>query len=152
MHSSLVQPMGQHVHIVEGSTSCAQSIDVGEQIPSPVMADDVHGTGGLDLVVTSSRGDILTLQSDVVPYHPLNIWNSGESRSPSSSNAQTHGFSAKQGIFVHPISRQFRNILGIYVPITFGTILCDVHHLISCCVIHSLCFFLTQKSLIGVQT
>jgi hypothetical protein len=84
-----------------------------------VMADDVHGTGGLDLVVTTSKGEILTLESEVVPYHPLNVWSAaGVSRSPG-SNAQTHGFSAKQGIFVHHISRQFRDILGIYLPITF---------------------------------
>jgi hypothetical protein len=84
-----------------------------------VQADDVHGTGGLDLVVTTSQGEILTLESDVVPYHPLNVWSAGVARSPGSSNAQAHGFSSTQGIFVHPISRQFRDILGVYVPITF---------------------------------
>jgi len=94
-------------------------IDVGDAIPSMVQADDVHGTGGLDLVVTTSKGEILTLESDVVPYHPLNVWSAGVARAPGSSNAQAHGFSSTQGIFVHPISRQFRDILGIYVPITF---------------------------------
>ena len=113
-----VQPLGQNLHIIEGATACTETIDVGENIPSMVMADDVHGTGGLDLVVTTSKGEILTLESDVVPYHPLNVWSAGVSRSPG-SNAQSHGFSSKQGIFVHHISRQFRDILGIYLPITF---------------------------------
>ena len=94
-------------------------MDVGDTVPAMVQADDVHGTGGLDLVVTTSRGEILTLESDVVPYHPLNVWSAGVSRTPGSGNAQAHGFSSTQGIFVHPISRQFRDILGIYVPITF---------------------------------
>jgi len=84
-----------------------------------VQADDVHGTGGLDLVVTTSQGEILTLESDVVPYHPLNVWSAGVSRAPGSGNAHAHGFSSTQGIFVHPISRQFRDVLGIYIPITF---------------------------------
>lgn len=115
----IVQPLGSTLHIIEGATSCEQTIDVGEVIPSMVQADDVHGTGGLDLVVTTSQGEILTLESDVVPYHPLNVWSAGVSRSPGSANAQAHGYSSTQGIFVHPISRQFRDILGIYVPITF---------------------------------
>ena len=115
----VVQPLGSSLHIIEGSTSCEQTIDVGEAIPSMVQADDVHGTGGLDLVVTTVRGEILTLESDVVPYHPLNVWSAGVSRAPGSGNAQAHGFSSSQGIFVHPISRQFRDVLGIYVPITF---------------------------------
>jgi len=115
----VVQPLGSTLHIIEGSTSCEQTVDVGDNIPSMVQADDVHGTGGLDLVVTTSRGEILTLESDVVPYHPLNVWSAGVSRAPGSGNAQAHGFSSSQGIFVHPISRQFRDVLGIYIPITF---------------------------------
>lgn len=115
----IVQPLGSILHLIEGSTSCEQTIDVGNTIPSMVQADDVHGTGGLDLVVTTSQGEILTLESDVVPYHPLNVWSAGVARAPGSGNAQAHGFSSSQGIFVHPISRQFRDILGIYIPITF---------------------------------
>ena len=115
----IVQPIGSVLHLIEGSTSCEQTIDVGDTIPSMVQADDVHGTGGLDLVVTTSQGEILTLESDVVPYHPLNVWSAGVARAPGSGNAQAHGFSSTQGIFVHPIARQFRDVLGIYIPITF---------------------------------
>jgi len=115
----IVQPLESTLHIIEGSTSCAQAIDVGDHIPSMVQADDVHGTGGLDLVVTTEKGEILTLESEVVQYHPLNVWNAGVTRTPGSNNAQAHGYSSTQGIFVHPIARQFRDILGIYVPITF---------------------------------
>ncbi|KAL9184345.1 hypothetical protein ACHAXT_002431 [Thalassiosira profunda] len=115
----VVQPLGSTLHIIEGATACEQTIDVGDTIPAMVQADDVHGTGGLDLVVTTSQGEILTLESDVVPYHALNVWSAGVSRAPGSHNAQAHGFSSSQGIFIHPISRQFRDILGIYVPVTF---------------------------------
>jgi len=115
----IVQPLGSSLHIIEGSTACSQTVDVDDTIPSMVQADDVHGTGGLDLVVTTSRGEILTLESDTVSYHPLNVWNAGVTRAPGSSNAQAHGFSSTQGIFVHPMSRVWRDILGVYVPITF---------------------------------
>jgi hypothetical protein len=115
----VVQPLGSTLYIIEGSTACSQTVDVGDTIPSMVQADDVHGTGGLDLVVTTSRGEILTLESDTVSYHPLNVWNAGVTRAPGSSNAQAHGFSSTQGIFVHPMSRVWRDILGVYIPITF---------------------------------
>ena len=115
----IVQPLGSTLYIIEGSTSCTQTLDVGETIPSMVQADDVHGTGGLDLVVTTTNGEILTLESDTVSHHPLNVWNAGVTRAPGSSNAQAHGFSSTQGIFVHPMSRVWRDILGVYVPITF---------------------------------
>jgi hypothetical protein len=115
----VVQPLGSTLYIIEGSTACSQTVDVGDTIPSMVQADDVHGTGGLDLVVTTSRGEILTLESDTVSYHPLNVWNAGVTRAPGSSNAQAHGFSSTQGIFVHPNSRVWRDILGVFVPITF---------------------------------
>ena len=115
----IVQPLGSTLYIIEGSTACSQTVDVGDTIPSMVQADDVHGTGGLDLVVTTSRGEILTLESDTVSYHPLNVWNAGVTRAPGSSNAQAHGFSSTQGIFVHPMSRVWRDILGVYIPITF---------------------------------
>ena len=115
----VVQPLGSSLYIIEGSTACSQTVNVGDTIPSMVQADDVHGTGGLDLVVTTSRGEILTLESDTVSYHPLNVWNAGVTRAPGSSNAQAHGFSSTQGIFVHPMSRVWRDILGVYIPITF---------------------------------
>ena len=139
----IVQPVGSTINIIEGSTSCEQRLDLGDTIPSMVQADDIHGTGGVDLgacvslsyllryfniipssytrfyeVVTTVRGEIITLESDSVPFHPLNTHSAGAARSPG-SNSQAHGFSASQGIFVHPISRQYRDVLGVYLPVTF---------------------------------
>jgi hypothetical protein len=34
-------------------------------------------------------------------------------------NGHAHGYSASQGIFVHEASRQFVDVFGVYVPITF---------------------------------
>lgn len=113
----IVQPVGSNLKIIEGGSGCTQTIAIGEEITSMVQADDVHGTNSIDLVVTTRAGNIVTLESPAVPYHPLNVWNSGEVRGRRNNFAQ--GFSASQGIFVHEMSRQYRDIFGVYVPITF---------------------------------
>lgn len=112
----IVQPIDTHLVIVEGGSGCVQSLEIGEEILSMVQADDVHGTNKLDLVVSTSNGNVVTLESQA-PYHPLNVWNGGELRSRTGGSA--HGYSASQGIFVHEVSRQFRDIFGVYIPVTF---------------------------------
>ena len=113
----IVQPIGSNLYVVEGGSGCAQQISIGEEVSAMVQADDVHGTGNLDLVVSTMSGNIVTLESPGVPYHPLNVWNSGEVRGRRNSFVQ--GFTASQGIFVHDRSRQYRDIFGVYVPVTF---------------------------------
>lgn len=112
----IVQPIESHLVIVEGGSGCTQSIEIGEDIMSMVQADDVHGTNKLDLIISTVAGNVVTLESEA-PFHPLNVWNHGELRSR--TNAMAHGYSASQGIFVHEVSRQFRDIFGVYVPVTF---------------------------------
>lgn len=113
----VVQPIGSNLYIIEGGSGCTQMISIGEEIVAMVQADDVHGTNNIDLVISTKSGNIITLDSPAVPYHPLNVWNSGEVRSRRNNFAQ--GFSASQGIFVHEMSRQYRDIFGVYVPVTF---------------------------------
>jgi len=113
----VVQPIGTNLYIIEGGSGCTQMISIGEEISAMVQADDVHGTNNIDLVISTKSGSIITLDSPAVPYHPLNVWNSGEVRSRRNNFAQ--GFSASQGIFVHERSRQYRDIFGVYVPVTF---------------------------------
>jgi hypothetical protein len=112
----IVQPIDTRLVIIEAGSGCIQSTAVGDEILAMVQADDVHGTGSLDLVVSTASGNIITLESES-PFHPLNTWNHGEIRGKTNSFA--HGYSASQGIFVHEISRQYRDIFGIYVPVTF---------------------------------
>ena len=112
----IVQPYESSLVIMEAGSGCFQTIAIGEPILAMVQADDVHGTNDLDLVITTSSGNIVTLQSQA-PFHPLNVWNNGEIRGR--TNTFAHGYSASQGIFVHEVSRQFRDIFGVYVPITF---------------------------------
>jgi len=112
----IVQPIDTFLVIVEGGSGCTQSIEIGEEINSMVQADDVHGSNKLDLVISTATGNVVTLESEA-PFHPLNVWNNGELRSR--TNGAAHGYSASQGIFVHEISRRFRDIFGVYVPVTF---------------------------------
>jgi hypothetical protein len=56
------------------------------------------------------------LESQAV-FHPLNTWTGGEVRGR--GNLHAHGYSASQGIFVHSVSRNFRDVFGVYVPVTF---------------------------------
>jgi len=112
----VVQPIDTYLVIVEGGSGCTQSIEVGEKIDSAVQADDIHGTNKLDLVISTVFGNVITMESEA-PFHPLNVWNNGELRSR--TNAAAHGYSASQGIFVHEVSRQYRDIFGVYVPVTF---------------------------------
>ena len=135
----IVQPIGSDLVVMEGKqfehrrigvlrkmtspflllagSGCIQAISIGDQILSTVQADDVHGTNSLDLVISTASGNIITLDSPAVPFHPLNVWNNGEMRG--STNTFAHGYSASQGIFIHDVSRQFRDIFGVYIPVTF---------------------------------
>jgi len=112
----VVQPIDTYLVIVEAGSGCTQSIEIGEKINSMVQADDVHGTNKLDLVISTANGNVVTLESEA-PFHPLNVWNNGELQSRTSS--AVHGYSASQGIFVHEVSRQYRDIFGVYIPVTF---------------------------------
>ncbi len=112
----IVFPVENSIIIIEGASGCAQTVSVGDKILAMVQADDVHGTGSLDLVITTASGNVITLESPA-PFHPLNVWNNGELRGR--TNAFAHGYSASQGIFVHDVSRQYRDIFGVYIPVTF---------------------------------
>ena len=112
----IVQPLGEQLYIIEAGSGCSQKVSIGAEVSSMVAVDDVHGTNRLDLVVVTDEGKTITLES-ASPYHPLNTWNHGEIRGR--MNAHAHGYSASQGIFVHEVSRQYLDIFGVYVPITF---------------------------------
>lgn len=112
----IVYPQDQYLHVIEAGSGCSQVIPMGDTISSMVQVDDVHGTNRLDLIVSTEAGNVITLESPT-PYHPLNTWTQGELRGR--MNGHAHGYSASQGIFVHEASRQYVDVFGVYVPITF---------------------------------
>ena len=111
----IVQPLGTELFVVEGGSGCTQQISIGDKVSSMVQVDDVHGTGRLDLVIATESGNTITLES-AAPYHPLNTWGNGGTRR---KGTHAHGYSASQGIYVHEVSRQYVDIFGVYVPVTF---------------------------------
>lgn len=111
----IVQPVGRQLHIVEAGSGCTQKVLIGDEVSAMVQVDDIHGTNRLDLLVATKSGHVVTLETPA-SFHPLNAWNSGHSRV---RNSHVHGYSASQGIYVHEVSRQYRDIFGVYVPVTF---------------------------------
>jgi len=112
----VVLAVGETLYIIEAGSGCIQNFGVGEEVFAQVQVDDVHGTNNLDLVVSTTSGNIITMESSA-PYHPLNVWNNGEFRGRYNNHA--HGYSASQGVFVHSMSREYRDIFGVFVPVTF---------------------------------
>ena len=111
----IVQPMEKQLYVVEGGSGCTQKVVIGDEIGTMVQVDDIHGTNRLDLLVATKAGNVVTLESSA-KFHPLNTWTGGDMRG---RNSHSHGYSASQGVFVHEVSRQFSDIFGVYVPITF---------------------------------
>jgi hypothetical protein len=112
----IVQPLGQHLYVIEGASGCSHKVSIGDEVATMVQVDDVHGNNRLDLVIATESGNVVTFEASA-PYHPLNIWNHGDLRGR--MNGNTHGYSAPQGIFIHEQSRQYVDIFGVYVPVTF---------------------------------
>lgn len=67
----IIIPANKHMFIFEGSTGCVSKIDIGEDIRSMVLADDVSGDGKLELLATTMNGEVLTFRTPL-PAHPLN--------------------------------------------------------------------------------
>uniref|UniRef100_A0A7S2Y4Q3 DEX1 C-terminal domain-containing protein n=1 Tax=Entomoneis paludosa TaxID=265537 RepID=A0A7S2Y4Q3_9STRA len=111
----IVQPISRQLHIVEAGSGCTQKVLIGDEVSSMVQVDDIHGTNRLDLLVSTGSGNVVTLESPAT-FHPLNTWSNGQMRG---RNSHAHGYSASQGIYVHEVSRQYTDIFGVYVPVTF---------------------------------
>ncbi|KAG0582223.1 hypothetical protein KC19_3G044000 [Ceratodon purpureus] len=95
-----------YFYLIEGSTGCADAIDIGETSYSMVLADNVDGGDDLDLIVTTMNGNVYCFQTPA-PHHPLKAWPSqlqGRNVVASKQN--------REGIFVVPNSRNFRDEAG----------------------------------------
>ncbi|KAL3826096.1 hypothetical protein ACJIZ3_022125 [Penstemon smallii] len=76
-----------YLYLIDGPTSCADVVDIGETSYSMVLADNVDGGDDLDLIVTTMNGNVL--------------WR----------NNAAHRYN-RQGIYVTPSSRAFRDEEG----------------------------------------
>ncbi|KAK9714132.1 hypothetical protein RND81_06G073700 [Saponaria officinalis] len=95
-----------YLYLIDGPTSCADVVDIGEISYSMVLADNVDGGDDLDLIVTTMNGNVFCF-STPSSHHPLKAWrsiNQGRNNIASQYN--------REGIYVLPSHRNFRDEEG----------------------------------------
>ncbi|XP_010312300.1 protein DEFECTIVE IN EXINE FORMATION 1-like isoform X2 [Solanum lycopersicum] len=95
-----------YLYLIDGPTSCADVVDIGETSYSMVLADNVDGGDDLDLIVTTMNGNVFCF-STPAPHHPLKTW-----RSPNQGRNNAAYRNDRQGIYATPSSRAFRDEEG----------------------------------------
>ncbi|KAI3771296.1 hypothetical protein L6452_02458 [Arctium lappa] len=95
-----------YLYLIDGPTSCADVVDIGETSYSMVLADNVDGGDDLDLIVTTMNGNVLCF-STPAPHHPLKAW-----RSHNQGRNNVAARVDREGVYVTPSSRAFRDEEG----------------------------------------
>ncbi|KAJ8550977.1 hypothetical protein K7X08_000347 [Anisodus acutangulus] len=95
-----------YLYLIDGPTSCADVVDIGETSYSMVLADNVDGGDDLDLIVTTMNGNVFCF-STPSPHHPLKAW-----RSPNQGRNNAAYQLDREGVYVTPSSRAFRDEEG----------------------------------------
>ncbi|XP_039144805.1 LOW QUALITY PROTEIN: protein DEFECTIVE IN EXINE FORMATION 1 [Dioscorea cayenensis subsp. rotundata] len=95
-----------YLYLIDGSTACADVVDIGETSYSMVLADNVDGGDDLDLIVTTMNGNVFCF-STPSPHHPLKEW-----RSPNQGRNNAAFRFNREGIYVSHASRAFRDEEG----------------------------------------
>ncbi|KAM0061209.1 putative transcription factor WD40-like family [Helianthus debilis subsp. tardiflorus] len=95
-----------YLYLIDGPTSCADVVDIGETSYSMVLADNVDGGDDLDLIVTTMNGNVFCF-STPSPHHPLKAW-----RSHNQGRNNVAARIDREGVYVTPSSRTFRDEEG----------------------------------------
>ncbi|PON63713.1 Quinoprotein alcohol dehydrogenase-like domain containing protein [Trema orientale] len=95
-----------YLYLIDGPTSCADVVDIGETSYSMVLADNIDGGDDLDLIVTTMNGNVFCF-STPAPHHPLKEW-----RSPNQGRNNVAHRNNREGIYISPSSRAFRDEEG----------------------------------------
>ncbi|KAF3648471.1 Protein DEFECTIVE IN EXINE FORMATION 1 [Capsicum annuum] len=95
-----------YLYLIDGPTSCADVVDIGETSYSMVLADNVDGGDDLDLIVTTMNGNVFCF-STPSPHHPLKSW-----RSPNQGRNNAAYRLDREGVYATPSSRVFRDEEG----------------------------------------
>lgn len=95
-----------YLYVIDGPTSCADVVDIGETSYSMVLADNVDGGDDLDLIVSTMNGNVFCF-STPAPHHPLKTW-----RSPNQGRNNVANRYDREGLYVKHSSRSFRDEEG----------------------------------------
>ncbi|XP_061954944.1 protein DEFECTIVE IN EXINE FORMATION 1-like isoform X1 [Populus nigra] len=95
-----------YLYLIDGPTSCADVVDIGETSYSMVLADNVDGGDDLDLIVSTMNGNVFCF-STPVPHHPLKAWRSNNQGRNNVANRYN-----REGVYIKPSSRSFRDEEG----------------------------------------
>nr|DAD28408.1 TPA_asm: hypothetical protein HUJ06_029876 [Nelumbo nucifera] len=95
-----------YLYLIDGPTSCADVVDIGETSYSMVLADNVDGGDDLDLIVTTMNGNVFCF-STPAPHHPLKAW-----RSPNQGMNNIANQYSREGVYASHTSRAFRDEEG----------------------------------------
>ncbi|XP_010543232.1 PREDICTED: protein DEFECTIVE IN EXINE FORMATION 1 [Tarenaya hassleriana] len=95
-----------YLYLIDGPTSCADVVDIGETSYSMVLADNVDGGDDLDLIVTTMNGNVFCF-STPSPHHPLKAWRSTDQGRNNKANRYE-----REGVFVTHSTRGFRDEEG----------------------------------------
>ncbi|KAL5983260.1 Protein DEFTIVE IN EXINE FORMATION 1 [Asimina triloba] len=95
-----------YLYLIDGPTSCADVVDIGETSYSMVLADNVDGGDDLDLIVTTMNGNVFCF-STPAPHHPLKAW-----RTPNQGRNNVAQRYNREGIYASHASRSFRDEEG----------------------------------------
>uniref|UniRef100_A0ACD5WDP8 Uncharacterized protein n=1 Tax=Avena sativa TaxID=4498 RepID=A0ACD5WDP8_AVESA len=102
-----------YLYLIEGSSGCADVVDIGETSYTMVLADNVDGGDDLDLIVTTMNGNVFCFSTQS-PHHPLKEWRS----SNQGRNNAAYRYN-RQGIYVKHDSRTFRDEEGRHFWVEF---------------------------------
>ncbi|KAL9263582.1 DEFECTIVE IN EXINE FORMATION 1-like protein [Drosera capensis] len=95
-----------YLYLIDGPSSCADVVDIGETSYSMVLADNVDGGDDLDLIVSTLNGNVFCF-STPSEHHPLKAW-----RSTNQGRNHVANRHNREGIFVLPSYRNFRDEEG----------------------------------------
>ncbi|GAB4833949.1 Protein DEFTIVE IN EXINE FORMATION 1 [Ancistrocladus abbreviatus] len=95
-----------YLYLIDGPTSCADVVDIGETSYSMVLADNVDGGDDLDLIVTTMNGNVFCF-STPSPHHPLKARRSTNQGRNNVANRYN-----REGIYISLSDRNFRDEEG----------------------------------------
>jgi hypothetical protein len=106
------------LYVVDGRTGCADSLDLGEASAAMVLADDLAGSGRLDLLVTTVGGTLYAVRT-AAAFHPLKAW---PAQAPGAGAAGCTARWGWQGVHATRESRLPRDVRGDAVPVRFAVV------------------------------